>query len=454
MHKKAIAAGMVSTVLAVTTIASANAACYGVATVTGSSVNVRSGPSTSSSVIATANAGDVVVIEGNSNNFHKVVLNGKEGYISDDFLSYTNVADGSFGTAYITGSDVNVRSAPDTSGAIVTTCQAGTPVEVIGVNGRWYKVKVNGQTGYVSGPYVSYSSSGSANAASSGSSSDVSGSAVSGNTSGVRYIHGSSVRLRSGPSTSSSIICICNNGAQVKLNSVSNGWAYVTTSDGKTGYIAAAYLSYSPLSEYTAPAASTSNKTAYIKGSSVRLRSGPSTSYSILTTLNKGTPVTVTSQNGSWTGVTVNGQSGYVSSVYITDTKPSTATTSSGSSIGQQIATTAQQYVGYPYVYGGADPSGFDCSGFVKYIYGLYGYSIQRTAEQQATEGYAVSRDALQPGDIICFSYGSGYIGHVGIYIGNGQFVHACNSNTGVIITDLNNSSYTNRVAACRRIVS
>ena len=133
---------------------------------------------------------------------------------------------------------------------------------------------------------------------------------------------------------------------------------------------------------------------------------------------------------------------------------PSVSTSSTGSSKGQQIANTACQYVGYPYVYGGSDPSGFDCSGFVQYIYGLYGYSILRTAEQQATEGYAVSRDQLQPGDIICFSYGSGYIGHVGIYIGNGQFVHACNSNTGVIITDLNSSSYSDRVAACRRIVS
>ena len=453
MHKKAIAAGLVSSVMVVTTIASANAACYGVATVTGSSVNVRSGPSSSSSVIATANAGDIVVIEGNSNNFHKVVLNGKEGYISDDYLSYSNAADGNFGTAYVTSSDVNVRSTPDTSGAVVTTCQAGTPVEVIGVNGRWYKVRANGQTGYISGPYVSYTSSGSSASSSSGDA-NLSGSAVSSNSSNVRYIKGSNVRLRSGASTSSGVICICNNGAQVTLNSVSNGWAYVTTSDGKTGYVAAAYLSYSPLSEVNTPATTSVSKTAYIKGSSVRVRSGPSTSYDVVMTLSNGTPVTVTSENGSWTGVTVNGKSGYVSSVYISNTQPSVSTSSTGSSKGQQIANTACQYVGYPYVYGGSDPSGFDCSGFVQYIYGLYGYSILRTAEQQATEGYAVSRDQLQPGDIICFSYGSGYIGHVGIYIGNGQFVHACNSNTGVIITDLNSSSYSDRVAACRRIVS
>ena len=453
MHKKAIAAGLVSSVLAGTTIASANAACYGVATVTGGSVNVRSGPSTSSGVIATANAGDVVVIEGNSNNFHKVVLNGKEGYIADDYLSYSNSADGNFGTAYITGSDVNVRSTADTSGAVVTTAQAGTPVEVIGVNGRWYKVRINGQTGYVSGPYVSYSSSGSS-AASSGNGSAVSGSAVSGsNSSEVRYIKGSSVRLRSGPSTSSGILSICNNGAQVKLNSVSNGWAYVTTSDGKTGYVAAAYLSYSPQSVSSAPAQSQQSWTGYIKGNNVRVRSGPSTSYSILTTLSNGTPVTVTSQDGSWDGVTVNGQSGYVSSVYISSTKPVVSASPAASSKGQQIANTAVQYVGYPYVYGGTDPSGFDCSGFVKYIFGLYGITTNRTAEDQARNGYAVDRSQLQPGDIICFSYGSGYIGHVGIYIGNGQFVHACNSDTGVIITDLNSSSYTNRVAACRRLV-
>jgi cell wall-associated NlpC family hydrolase len=273
------------------------------------------------------------------------------------------------------------------------------------------------------------------------------------NSSEVRYIKGSSVRLRSGPSTSSGILSICNNGAQVKLNSVSNGWAYVTTSDGKTGYVAAAYLSYSPQSVSSAPAQSQQSWTGYIKGNNVRVRSGPSTSYSILTTLSNGTPVTVTSQDGSWDGVTVNGQSGYVSSVYISSTKPVVSASPAASSKGQQIANTAVQYVGYPYVYGGTDPSGFDCSGFVKYIFGLYGITTNRTAEDQARNGYAVDRSQLQPGDIICFSYGSGYIGHVGIYIGNGQFVHACNSYTGVIITDLNSSSYTNRVAACRRLV-
>ena len=86
------------------------------------------------------------------------------------------------------------------------------------------------------------------------------------------------------------------------------------------------------------------------------------------------------------------------------------------------------------------------------YVYSQFGYTLNRVAQDQARNGVAVSADALQPGDILCFYSGSSYIGHVGIYIGDGMFVHAQNSATGVVITDLN-GHYGQRGFEARRIV-
>lgn len=261
---------------------------------------------------------------------------------------------------------------------------------------------------------------------------------------GAATVDGSSVNFRAAASTASTVKAVTYDGAPVVLTSKTGDW-YQVVYKGTLGYIAAEFLN-------TASSLNASFGTAYISGTGVRLRSGPSTSSSIVGTYDTGEALTVTGVSGTWYKVTINGQSGYISGDYVSFAKPSTAAAQSVS-IGQQIAATAQKYIGYPYVYGGSSPSGFDCSGFVKYVYSLYGYTLDRTAADQASNGTAVDSSALQPGDILCFSNG-GYIGHVGIYIGNGNFVHASGSTTGVIITSLESSSYWSRLAACRRIAA
>ena len=94
------------------------------------------------------------------------------------------------------------------------------------------------------------------------------------------------------------------------------------------------------------------------------------------------------------------------------------------SSKGQAIVNTAKKYLGIRYVYGGMSPSGFDCSGLVKYVLAENGISISRTAASQACEGTSVSYNNMQPGDLIFFAKG-GYVHHVGIYVGGGQMIHA-----------------------------
>ncbi len=105
---------------------------------------------------------------------------------------------------------------------------------------------------------------------------------------------------------------------------------------------------------------------------------------------------------------------------------------------GQQVAEYALQYVGYNYLYGGKSPdTGFDCSGFVYYVYQQFGYTMNRIASDQAANGVHVEHDALEPGDVLCFYNSGTYIGHSGIYIGGGEYVHAESSATGVVVSPL-----------------
>ena len=107
---------------------------------------------------------------------------------------------------------------------------------------------------------------------------------------------------------------------------------------------------------------------------------------------------------------------------------------------GELVAEYALQYDGYDYLYGGKDPdTGFDCSGLVFYVYRQFGYRLNRVAEDQAKNGSEVeSLEDLLPGDVLCFSWITGsYINHAGIYIGDGCFIHAMDSEHGVLVSSL-----------------
>jgi cell wall-associated NlpC family hydrolase len=93
----------------------------------------------------------------------------------------------------------------------------------------------------------------------------------------------------------------------------------------------------------------------------------------------------------------------------------------------------AMQYLGTPYVYGGSTPSGFDCSGFVIYVYAQVGVSLPHNAAAQYGYGMPVSRDQLQPGDLVFFNG----LGHDGIYIGGGQFIHSPHTGDVVKISSI-----------------
>ena len=316
---------------------------------------------------------------------------------------------------------------------------------------------------------------------------------------GEGYIAGNYVRFRTGPGTNYQIIDAYDYGQPLQIVGEADGWTACLI-DGQFGYVHGAYVEVTATHEATAPMptgssyaepsstpqptptpapvgpASSEAIEGYIAGNNVRMRDGASMSAGIITELFYGNRVTITACFGEWTAVIYEGQSGYVYSQFVREgslqIEGSTVTGSayaapgaeqpqnqtpelSGSSYekGQQIAQYALQFLGYDYCWGGKDPStGFDCSGLVYYVYSQFGYTLNRVAQDQARNGVAVSADALQPGDILCFYSGSSYIGHVGIYIGDGMFVHAQNSATGVVITDLN-GHYGQRGFEARRIV-
>ena len=329
---------------------------------------------------------------------------------------------------------VNFRTGAGTNYGIISTLPAGTHVVVSSQSsGGWATVVYNGTVGYISSDYLKRAN-------------DMDASF------GTGTIDGSYVRMRSGASTTSSILGVYNTGTEMTITGESGNW-YKVSYSGKDGYVCKDYMTTTKPDN----GGGSASQTGYIKGNDVRLRSGAGTNYSILGTYNNGTPLTITGTSGNWTAVTINGVKGYVNSTYVTTTKSDGGNTGGGStpsgSIGETIVATAKQYMGAPYVYGGMSPSGFDCSGFVNYVYKLCGYSMSRVASSiYNNNGTYVEKANLQLGDLVFFASNSSSIGHVGIYIGSGQFIHSSSGAGCVVISDLSSSYYLKNYVGAKRI--
>jgi cell wall-associated NlpC family hydrolase len=191
----------------------------------------------------------------------------------------------------------------------------------------------------------------------------------------------------------------------------------------------------------------------------LNMREGPGTEYAVITQLPSGAMAKLLGAQGVWYYVTYNGYTGYVHSDYCTLTtyvEPN----ENPSELRQEIISFAKTLIGIPYVWGGNSPSeGFDCSGFVKYVFDHFSISLPRVAEQQYNYCTRIEKSQLKAGDLVFFSSSSSNgIEHVGIYIGNSDgytdaFIHA-SSSKGVIVSSLSQDYYTTYFYGCGRVIN
>lgn len=345
---------------------------------------------------------------------------------------------------------LNLRSTQSTSGARIAVMPNNSTVTINYDSDNWYNVTYNGKTGFASADYIRVMSNTTSKQA--------------------KVTANGGLSFRAQPSISGARLAVIPKGTVVDIvEGSSNGWTKVKY-NGQTGYCSSDYLSVIDDSNNGGesgnedsedivtpkPPVSTDTTMRVKANGGLSLRSANNTLSARILVIPNGATVTVHSTSNGWSKVTYNGKDGYVATQYLeeipddeVDNLPSNTTE------GERIVAYAKQFLGVPYVYGGASPSGFDCSGLTYYVYKQCGYSIYRTATMQMQNGVAVGRNNLEPGDLVFFyqSSSGGTIGHVGMYVGDNQFIHAPNSTTVVKIESLDASYYAQRYAGARRIV-
>lgn len=397
-----------------------------------------------------------------------------------------------------------LRETASKSANPITTVSNDTTVEILEENGEWYKVKYGNYEGYMFAKYVEADKLETENTIQEQVPITVEEEQVnqkeeqqpesSQSVYPQNVIINSNINVHLIPSITSKIILNIEQSKTITINYELNDWINITY-EGKTGWVRKYYINIQ--SENTANSEtikieesntqtqeqnteiSVENKKGYVNvTTSANVREAASTSSNIITTLLRNAEVTIIGEEGDFYKIQYKDITGYISKTLISD---KTVEVTSRNSIirtadldekqidneqvnlsteqsieGQNVGELAKKYIGYNYVSGGTSPStGFDCTGFTYYIYNSCGYSLSRICSQQASTGTQIARENLKEGDLLLFNNGSnGSIGHVGIYIGEGVFVHAANSRRGVTTDTINNGYYNTYYYSARRIVN
>ncbi len=290
---------------------------------------------------------------------------------------------------------------------------------------------------------------------------------------GIAFVTATNLRLRSGPGKSHATLDYAGNGEVVVLLGRTGDW-YKVNYNLQTGYMHKDYLNVTTRENA---------ELGYgrVNGTRVNVRSGPSTGYKAIAQANLNDRAYIIGINNQWFKVIYGDQIGYIRSDYLDLTEypyenadsphtplffrggkstglPPSASALNGSAAkpqttGEKIVSTAKQHLGVPYLWGGSTPKGFDCSGLVQYVFAQCGISMPRTTKQQWTVGKEISRSQLEIGDLVFFAntYTTG-ISHIGIYVGDGQFIHA-SSSKGVILSSLSNTYWASHYYGARSIL-
>ncbi len=395
----------------------------------------------------------------------------------------------------------------------ITTATDKAEVEIVEEVGEWYKVKYNGHEGYLFAEYVTVKEETvveekkeQENTTAEQPTEPTQEAPVETPEYPKQSKLESSIKVYIIPSVTSSVIINIEAQKDIIVNYILNDWANITY-ENQTGW-ARKKIALNELviaekpqenienNEQTQPqeeqteqkqeeTATFESKKGYVDvSSSANLRKEANTSAEVLTTLIRNTEVIIVGEEADFYKIQYKDYEGYMAKSLISDKvvevtsrgseerKPEKAEQvlekqeeteevsnqvikAPNSGAGQKIADFALKYKGYSYVSGGTTPSGFDCSGFVYYVLNTCGYSLSRSCQVQAKSGTAVSRENLQPGDMVFFCNGSnGSIGHVGIYIGDGKMIHAANSRRGVVTDTINSGYYNKYYDSARRMAN
>ena len=342
------------------------------------------------------------------------------------------------------GTNVNVRAGASTGANVLGKINKGTEYTVLDKVDNWFKISYNGATGYVFADYFSV-------------------------TKADGSITGSGVNLREKATTASNSLKKFSSGEAVTVTGQNDDW-YRVSYNGGSAYVSKDYVSGNLLqyvskvsSETTAAPVSATTKAedtygVVTAGSGLKLRKEASTSAEVLTVLPSGTIVDVERAGQDWVSIVTDaGQKGYVSADYLTvktGEKPDNTTSNTASAKGAAVVAYGKQFIGTPYVWGGTNlNTGVDCSGFVYAVYKNFGITLSRSSASMTSNGVEVSKANLQAGDLVFFNTGgNSSISHVGIYCGDGTYVHSTDGKgNGVTVTNLNSGYSANTYVTARR---
>ena len=430
-------------------------------TVTAETVRMREKPTTQSEILINLDQGDKVEVLSKEDGWYQVEFEGKNGYVSSDYLEVSGEISSSISDENTENNEknTNLEDTNTTSEEnYITTNVDDENNNVEEMNNLEIEVEqeytINKNTSLYILPLVSTIKLGDINA----------------NT---------KVSVKEITNLWAYVSCDLGNGWIIKEVLNKNGDS--TDSETVTKSEDESEKAENSKEQTESSTSKENNRVGYVNVGNVYVRGDPSTDSEPIGSLELNDKVTILGEENNWYKIEYEDREGYIAEKLISNEKVTNTTSSRGMSkprgtekisneinieentedttsskntTGYDIVEYAKTFLGAKYVSGGNGPSSFDCSGFTKYVYNHFGYTISRTSAAQANNGVQVGKDELQQGDLLIFlNDAKSSIGHVGIYIGGNRFIHAANATRGVVTDSVNSSYYGPRFVEARRIL-
>jgi len=415
-------------------------------------VNLRDGPGTeNTTVIGYLQLGDEVRVRGQEGQWREVWCPRirKTGWVAHWLLAEAPPQGVRREIAAANADQLCLRTGPGQSYDVKTCLDKGTVLDVIAYHDQWRKVRIPGKdtVGWVAAWLLRPAAA-----------TDAMVAASAGESQGTRWVKGDMLYLRSGPGTDSQAFALLHQGTPMEIHAIAGEWVQVAVSNSMVGWVHRDYIGVEPVAgmaggvtvldaaqmrESYDPELEQRLETlawnqAYVTGDTCNIRQGPGSSFAVVGTADRGDVFQVLGASSGWyKGIFEGGREGWLAGwlcvaaqqpqeIAAVPDAPPLPPVGPEAEAGRRIAQTALTMLGKPYRSAGMSPeSGFDCSGLTTWSHAQNGITIPRVAHAQWQAGRPVPSESLLPGDVVCFGGTSAYIGHVGIYVGNGIFVHA-----------------------------